>query len=85
MKNKPVLVMLGVVLVVAGSLLGTTIGRFLPSLGVGGVGSVQAQVLDVQPTAPLVPVGNGFTYQGRLKNGRNPANGSHDFTFKLFD
>ena len=26
-----------------------------------------------------------FTYQGQLKDGANPANGSHDFQFKLFD
>ena len=26
-----------------------------------------------------------FTYQGRLTTGGNPANGSYDFQFKLFD
>jgi hypothetical protein len=34
---------------------------------------------------PDAPVGNSFTYQGRLKDGPNPANGQYDFTFKLFD
>jgi pectin methylesterase-like acyl-CoA thioesterase len=41
--------------------------------------------LAVEQTASLAPVGNGFTYQGRLTNGGNLANGSHDFTFKLYD
>ena len=36
-------------------------------------------------TSPLVQVGSGFLYQGRLTNGGAPASGPHDFTFKLFD
>jgi len=36
-------------------------------------------------TSPLVQVGSGFLYQGRLTNGGAPAGGPHDFTFKLFD
>ena len=35
--------------------------------------------------APQVPVGSGFSYQGQLKVGGNPANGQYDFTFALFD
>src|SRR5262245_59341877 len=31
------------------------------------------------------PVGTGFTYQGRLTDGGNPATGSYDFRFTLFD
>lgn len=31
------------------------------------------------------PVGSAFTYQGRLTDGGNPANGTYDFQFKLFD
>ena len=31
-------------------------------------------------------MGSGFTYEGRLTDSLgNPANGSYDFTFKLFD
>jgi hypothetical protein len=30
-------------------------------------------------------VGTGFTYQGHLRDGANPANGAYDFQFKLFD
>ncbi len=30
-------------------------------------------------------VGTAFTYQGRLTDGGNPANGTYDFQFKLFD
>lgn len=31
------------------------------------------------------PVGTGFTYQGRLTDAGNPASGSYDFRFTLFD
>ena len=32
----------------------------------------------------LAPVSTSFTYQGRLNDGGNPANGSYDFEFKLY-
>lgn len=35
--------------------------------------------------ANLAPVGTGFTYQGRLDDGGNPANGSYDFQFSVYD
>src|SRR5437588_12038838 len=31
------------------------------------------------------PQGTAFTYQGRLNDGVNPANGNYDLTFTLFD
>lgn len=31
------------------------------------------------------PMGTAFTYQGRLNDGPNPANGSYDFKFTLCD
>ena len=31
------------------------------------------------------PVGTKFTYQGRLTDGANPANGAYDFQFRLYD
>jgi hypothetical protein len=34
---------------------------------------------------PAVPVGSAFTYQGRLADGGNPANGPYDLRFTLFD
>ena len=34
---------------------------------------------------PQLAVGNGFTYQGYLTDGDQPANGSYDFYFELFD
>ncbi len=44
------------------------------------------QAQQFQPRSePLVPVDSSFTYQGRLKDGPNPANGQYDFEFKLFD
>ena len=35
--------------------------------------------------APNVPVGTGFTYQGYLDDGGDPANGVYDFQFVLYD
>jgi hypothetical protein len=35
--------------------------------------------------ALAVPVGSAFTYQGRLADGANPANGPHDLRFVLYD
>ena len=35
--------------------------------------------------SPMVAAGSGFTYQGRLNNSGNPANGQYDFVFKLYD
>ncbi len=32
-----------------------------------------------------VPLGNAFTYQGRLEQGGTPATGSFDFEFRLYD
>src|SRR4051794_15958972 len=36
-------------------------------------------------TSPMVAAGSGITYQGRLNNSGNPANGQYDFVFKLYD
>ena len=32
-----------------------------------------------------VPMGNAWTYQGRLMDANDPADGLYDFRFKLFD
>jgi hypothetical protein len=38
------------------------------------------------PHSPaIIPAGSGFTYQGKLKEGANPANGQYDFQFALYD
>jgi hypothetical protein len=37
------------------------------------------------PLLTLFAQGTAFTYQGRLNDGANPANGSYDLTFSLFD
>ncbi len=34
---------------------------------------------------PAQPLDTAFTYQGRLKDGGVPANGSYDFEFVLWD
>ena len=45
-----------------------------------------ASLLGVVPaTAPAVPVGSSFSYQGRLVDAGNPANGPYDLRFTLFD
>src|SRR5215212_11487351 len=45
----------------------------------------QAQGQQGQPTQPQSAIGSGFSYQGQLKDGGNPANGPYDFQFKLYD
>ena len=35
--------------------------------------------------APRAAAGNAFTYQGKLSDGGNPATGTSDFQFELFD
>ncbi len=60
----------------------------LALLLVGSSGLAQAQ----DPTPPIAEpqstqaaLGTAFTYQGRLNDGANPANGAYDLQFKLFD
>ena len=36
-------------------------------------------------TAPAAPLGTAFTYQGRLNDGGNPANGRYELRFFLYD
>jgi len=46
-----------------------------------------AAALPAQPAAPAggSVAGTAFTYQGRLNDGGQPANGVYDFEFKLYD
>jgi hypothetical protein len=47
---------------------------------------VQGTELAAVPAAPLaVPIGTAFTYQGQLKQGGVPVNGTCDVRFRLFD
>lgn len=41
--------------------------------------------MQVDLAAADSPLGTAFTYQGRLTDGGNPANGAYDLQFKLFD
>ena len=41
-------------------------------------------LLFISSSALCVPVGTGFSYQGELNDGGNPANGDFDFIFSLF-
>lgn len=65
------------------------LGVCLLALLVVGIVAALDQVRPTQgkglSASPLVALGSGFQYQGRLTNGGTPANGLHDFTFKLFD
>lgn len=49
-----------------------------------GYGMV-AVCLGLAATAWAGPLGTGFTYQGKLTDGGNPANGVYDFQFRLGD
>lgn len=47
--------------------------------------SVSMQASIPNQSQPDAALGSGFTYQGQLKDGGNPANGQYDFQFKLYD
>src|SRR5829696_5100260 len=86
MKRKLSPTLQAIVLVVVSSFVGANLGRIvslLPDLDAMAV----AAPLDVKQEAatPLAPVGSAFTYQGRLLESGNPANGSYDFRFSLHD
>src|SRR5688500_8883463 len=73
-------------------LIGILVGLAALVAGVPGAGAVPRSfpygVLGSEQgkaAAPLSPTVTGFTYQGQLNDGANPANGQYDFTFKLFD
>src|SRR5438876_148744 len=55
------------------------------SAGLGVTGSPGAQGGATTPNRPLTAAGTAFTYQGSLNQSGSPANGSYDFTFKLYD
>ncbi len=48
----------------------------------------QAEKLSLSPLTPdvaLPDMGTAFTYQGRLMDGANPANGTYYFKFQIYD
>ncbi|HYN86995.1 MAG TPA: tail fiber domain-containing protein, partial [Ardenticatenaceae bacterium] len=47
--------------------------------------AVGAAGVAAQGAAPAAPLGSAFTYQGRLLDGDQPASGSYDFEFYLFN
>jgi hypothetical protein len=78
-------------LIIAQVVLLTLIGNTIVA---GAALNPQNLVADLDPaqggqtitqTRPLTPQGSGFTYQGSLKDGPNPANGQYDLAFALFD
>jgi hypothetical protein len=63
-------------------------GQVLDSLsasGPGNTGVTRETDASRQPQTPLAANGSAFTYQGRLLDGGNPANGNYDFQFSLYD
>src|SRR5438876_7454997 len=80
MNRKLFLMAIAVLVVLTSGLVGSVAGAMA-----GLYISQPKPTLAATPLAPLTPVGNGFTYQGRLTNGGSPANGSHDLRFSLFD
>jgi hypothetical protein len=59
-------------------------GNMASSTPTGATASMES-VFFAQSNQPEVPLEQTFTYQGRLKDGPNPANGQYDFQFRLFD
>ncbi len=64
----------------------------LAALIIGPTAGVQAQdgsptpdAQAAEPQSAQAALGTAFTYQGRLNDAGNPANGAYDFQFKLFD
>src|SRR5712692_8402218 len=49
------------------------------------LGTVVLVLFAVASAGGAVPLGTAFTYQGRLTDGGNPANGSYDLSFALFN
>lgn len=50
-----------------------------------GLGAVTAQEPTGDDISAQAVVGTTFTYQGRLTDSGNPANGTYDFEFRLYD
>src|SRR4051812_37794639 len=74
MNRKVLIPLIIVVALLLGSAVGVTAGQML----------APARSVELA-TSPLVPVGSGFSYQGRLTFNNSPATGGYDFLFKLYD
>src|SRR5262245_60634046 len=86
MKRKLSSTLQAVVLVVVGSFVGAYLGRIVPQWpGLGTMAVAAPLEIRQEAATPLAPVGSAFTYQGRLLESGNPANGSYDFRFGLHD
>ncbi|HUP27523.1 MAG TPA: hypothetical protein VM409_03735, partial [Chloroflexia bacterium] len=78
MRNKLVTAIAVLALAAAGSSLGSTLGKLIPTpAALFGSTPASAEGLTAQPAGPLTPspVGSGFTYQGKLLNNGSPTNG----------
>lgn len=74
----------------AGIAVGNMAGRVAPSPAANrhespGFAIASALTIEDKSAAPLsVSAGSSFTYQGSLKSGSSPVNGSYDFRFRLY-
>jgi hypothetical protein len=75
MTRKP-LIRMAALLAIAAAVITPIIGTYGRSL---------AGPDDAADTQALVALGNDFTFQGKLADGGNPANGEYDFVFTLYD
>jgi len=67
-------------------IIGVVLTSLLAALVLALIHPGQTAADSNQPEAiNLGPVGTGFSYQGYLDNGGNPADGFYDFQFSLFD
>ena len=85
MKNRLVVIMIVVLLSLLGGGVGATAGQ-LTQAPADQKSSPQQQPGQIKlEFSPSLAIGSGFTYQGRLVIGGNPASGNYDLVFTLFD
>jgi pectin methylesterase-like acyl-CoA thioesterase len=88
MKRSPTILAHPVVLVALAALATALAIKLVPALSTLSLSfstPAGAAALSVQPAAPLTAAGNGFTYQGRLKDGTGYPSGQFDIVFTLYD
>src|SRR6476469_5790691 len=84
-KQLLVVVVVAMIVLPAGGSVGATAGQLSQAQGAQKSQPPQGASSMEFESAPLAPVGSGFTYQGRLVVSGSPASGNYDFSFALFD
>ena len=62
-----------------------TINRALARCSTSSIIAALAALLGIVSPSPAAPVSTAFTYQGKLSDGGQPANGLYDFVFVIYD